>query len=101
MVAWRAMSCAAQASRSRMRIYRRPQANLNMTGHLSVGTLRLWADLPGLYLTGSAYRGVGIPDWTSKGRPQRGRRCTAESQSVDNHKALKDYNKALTAHSSH
>jgi oxygen-dependent protoporphyrinogen oxidase len=47
------------------RVYRWPQANPQYdVGHLErVDRLEaLAADLPGLYLTGSAYRGVGIPD---------------------------------------
>ena len=52
------------------RIYRWPQANPQYdVGHLErVDHLEaLAADLPGLYLTGSAYRGVGIPDCIQQG----------------------------------
>jgi oxygen-dependent protoporphyrinogen oxidase len=52
------------------RIYRWPQANPQYdVGHLErVDRLEaLAADLPGLYLTGSAYRGVGIPDCIQQG----------------------------------
>ena len=52
------------------RIYRWPQANPQYdVGHLErVGHIEtLAADLPGLYLTGSAYRGVGIPDCIEQG----------------------------------
>ncbi len=52
------------------RIYRWPQANpqydvghLERVDHLAA----LAANLPGLYLTGSAYRGVGIPDCIQQG----------------------------------
>jgi oxygen-dependent protoporphyrinogen oxidase len=53
------------------RIYRWPQANPQYdVGHLErVGHIEtLSADLPGLYLTGSAYRGVGIPDCIEQGQ---------------------------------
>jgi oxygen-dependent protoporphyrinogen oxidase len=52
------------------RVYRWPQANPQYdVGHLArVDHLdSLAAELPGLYLTGSAYRGVGIPDCIEQG----------------------------------
>jgi oxygen-dependent protoporphyrinogen oxidase len=53
-------------------IYRWPQANPQYdVGHLArVGMIEAMAnaDLPGLYLTGSAYRGVGLPDCIEQGR---------------------------------
>jgi oxygen-dependent protoporphyrinogen oxidase len=53
------------------RIYRWPQANPQYdVGHLErvdqIETLA--ADLPGLYFTGSAFRGVGIPDCIEQGQ---------------------------------
>jgi oxygen-dependent protoporphyrinogen oxidase len=53
------------------RIYRWPQANPQYdVGHLErVGQIEaLAADLPDLYFTGSAYRGVGIPDCIEQGQ---------------------------------
>jgi oxygen-dependent protoporphyrinogen oxidase len=53
------------------RLYRWPQANPQYdVGHLErVGHIEsLATDLPGLYLTGSAYRGVGIPDCIEQGQ---------------------------------
>jgi len=53
------------------RIYRWPQANPQYdVGHLErVNRIEaLAADLPGLYLTGSAYRGVGLPDCIAQGQ---------------------------------
>jgi oxygen-dependent protoporphyrinogen oxidase len=52
-------------------LYRWPQANPQYdVGHLErMDELdALLADLPGLYVTGSAYRGVGIPDCIEQGR---------------------------------
>ena len=52
------------------RMYRWPQANPQYdVGHLErVNRLEaMAAELPGLYLTGSAYRGVGIPDCIQQG----------------------------------
>jgi len=52
-------------------LYRWPQANPQYdVGHLErVDEIeRLAASLPGLYLTGSAYRGVGIPDCIEQGK---------------------------------
>jgi oxygen-dependent protoporphyrinogen oxidase len=69
------------------RIYRWPQANPQYdVGHLErVGHIEtLAADLPGLYLTGSAYRGVGIPDCIEQGQAaaQAVLAALAESQTV-------------------
>jgi oxygen-dependent protoporphyrinogen oxidase len=53
------------------RIYRWPQANPQYdVGHLErVDQIEAMAtDLPGLYFTGSAYRGVGIPDCIEQGQ---------------------------------
>jgi oxygen-dependent protoporphyrinogen oxidase len=53
------------------RVYRWPQANPQYdVGHLErVGEIEsLAAALPGLYLTGSSYRGVGIPDCIRQGQ---------------------------------
>ncbi len=53
-------------------IYRWPQANPQYdVGHLArmrVMEAMVAADLPGLHLTGSAYRGVGLPDCIEQGR---------------------------------
>jgi oxygen-dependent protoporphyrinogen oxidase len=59
-----------QAQPVMSRVYRWPQANPQYdVGHLArVDHLdSLAAELPGLYLTGSAYRGVGIPDCIEQG----------------------------------
>jgi oxygen-dependent protoporphyrinogen oxidase len=53
------------------RLYRWPEGNPQYdVGHLErVDRLEaLAADLPGLYLTGSAYRGVGLPDCIQQGQ---------------------------------
>ena len=53
------------------RVYHWPQANPQYdVGHLErVKEIEaMAADLPGLYLTGSAYRGVGIPDCIEQGQ---------------------------------
>jgi oxygen-dependent protoporphyrinogen oxidase len=53
------------------RVYRWPRANPQYdVGHLErVDQIEaMAADLPGLYLTGSAYRGVGIPDCIEQGQ---------------------------------
>jgi oxygen-dependent protoporphyrinogen oxidase len=53
------------------RVYRWPRANPQYdVGHLERADCleALAAELPGLYLTGSAYRGVGIPDCIEQGR---------------------------------
>jgi oxygen-dependent protoporphyrinogen oxidase len=69
------------------RIYRWPQANPQYdVGHLErVGQIEaLAADLPGLHLTGSPYRGVGIPDCIEQGQTtaQAVLATLAEGQSV-------------------
>jgi oxygen-dependent protoporphyrinogen oxidase len=53
------------------RIYRWPRSNAqHVVGHLArMATIeRVLAAQPGLYVTGSAYRGVGIPDCVADGR---------------------------------
>jgi oxygen-dependent protoporphyrinogen oxidase len=71
------------------RVYRWPQANPQYdVGHLERADRldALAAEMPSLYLTGSAYRGVGIPDCIEQGRKtaellveHAGRRMAADS----------------------
>jgi oxygen-dependent protoporphyrinogen oxidase len=69
------------------RLYRWPQANPQYeVGHLGrVERIEALAgELPGLYLTGSPYRGVGIPDCIEQGQAtaQAVLAALAESQPV-------------------